>query len=61
MQGLDGWGESSVEELVHALEKLYTDQALTQKISRQGTHLAQSRSWRTQTDAVLTALDDVLD
>jgi glycosyltransferase involved in cell wall biosynthesis len=61
MQGLEGWGESSVEELVQALEKLYTDQALMQKIARHGTQLAQSRSWHTQTDAVLTALDDVLD
>lgn len=60
MEGLHGWGESSVDEVVNALEQLYSDQALRRKIAKGGVELAQSRTWRSQTEAVLAALSDIL-
>jgi len=45
--GTDGWGESSVEEIVAALEKLYTDSQLRRRIGTQGAAwlLAHHRTW----------------
>lgn len=61
MEGLEGWGESSVEEVVEALEKIYTDHIFSQAIAASGTQLAQSRSWSVQTEIVLSELDDIID
>ncbi|MCK6442358.1 glycosyltransferase family 4 protein [Elstera cyanobacteriorum] len=61
MAGLDGWGESSVEDVVQALEKIYTDTGYARSIARNGTELAQSRSWQNQTKLVLDSLADLLD
>jgi len=52
--GTDGWGETSVDELVGALEQLYTD---TQRRKRIGAHAAewivqQRRTWRDHASAL---------
>jgi len=46
-QGTDGWGESSVEEIVAALETLYTDTQLRKRISSCGAAwiLQHRRTW----------------
>lgn len=58
MDGTDGWGESSVEEIVEALERVYTDAAFRKRIAAGGAALAQARDWGTQTAAVLSELAD---
>lgn len=44
----DGWGESDVEEMVHALEQLYTDRELRKRISAKGAAwiLDHGRTWQ---------------
>jgi glycosyltransferase involved in cell wall biosynthesis len=46
--GTDGWGESRVEEIVAALEKLYADTQLRKRISTRGAEwiLERRRTWR---------------
>jgi glycosyltransferase involved in cell wall biosynthesis len=45
--GTDGWGESDVEEIVEALERLYTDRALRETIGRRGAEwiAGEGRTW----------------
>jgi glycosyltransferase involved in cell wall biosynthesis len=46
--GTDGWGESSVAEIVEALEKLYTDTQVRKRIGARGAQwiLEHRRTWR---------------
>jgi glycosyltransferase involved in cell wall biosynthesis len=46
--GREGWGESSVEEIVAALEKLYTDTHHRMRIGQRGAEsiITQRRTWR---------------
>jgi glycosyltransferase involved in cell wall biosynthesis len=46
--GTDGWGESSVEEIVDALEKLYTDTQMRKRLGARGAEwiLEHRRTWR---------------
>jgi glycosyltransferase involved in cell wall biosynthesis len=46
--GTDGWGESRVEEIVEALEKLYTDTQMRKRIGARGAQwiLEHRRTWR---------------
>jgi glycosyltransferase involved in cell wall biosynthesis len=46
--GTDGWGESRVEEIVEALEKLYTDTQMRKRIGARGAHwiLEHGRTWQ---------------
>ena len=46
--GTEGWGESRVEEIVAALEKLYTDTQLRKRIGARGAEwiLEKRRTWR---------------
>lgn len=46
--GTDGWGESRVEEIVDALERLYTDTQMRKRIGARGAAwiLEQGRTWR---------------
>lgn len=48
----DGWGESDVEELVDALERLHTSPALRQKIGAQGAIYMSKRTWQAHSDAL---------
>ncbi|MDR3414797.1 MAG: glycosyltransferase family 4 protein [Nevskia sp.] len=45
--GTDGWGESDVEEIVEALELLYTDSARRKQVGQEGARsmTAKDRSW----------------
>jgi glycosyltransferase involved in cell wall biosynthesis len=45
--GTEGWGESDVEEILDALERLYTDTALRTSIGRQGAEwvVKEGRTW----------------
>lgn len=45
--GTDGWGESAVEEIVEALERLYTDRALARQIGLRGAEwiIRENRTW----------------
>ena len=55
-QGIDGWGESSVEEAVDALEALYVDRAAAAETARQGAALLANMSWARQTALLKTAI-----
>jgi glycosyltransferase involved in cell wall biosynthesis len=46
--GTDGWGESRVEEIVAALEKLYMDTQMRKRIGERGAEwiVQQRRTWR---------------
>ena len=46
--GTDGWGETRVEEIVDALEKLYTDTQMRKRIGARGAEwiLENRRTWR---------------
>lgn len=46
--GTEGWGESSVDEIVAALEKLYTDTKLRRSVGARGAEwiLQHRRTWR---------------
>lgn len=45
--GTDGWGESSVEEIVSALELLFTDSNARKQIGARGAHwiMEEARTW----------------
>lgn len=49
--GTDGWGESRVEEIVVALEKLYTDTQMRKRIGARGAEwiVEKRRTWRDHT------------
>lgn len=56
--GTDGWGESSVDEIVGALEKLYTDSQLRRRIGAGGAAwvLAHHRTWQAHAAALKSHL-----
>lgn len=50
--GHGGWGESDVEEIVEALEKLYASRALRQEIGGKAAAFMQQRSWAEHTETL---------
>ncbi len=54
--GVEGWGESSVEEAVEALEAIYLDRAEAARRAAAGAARMREWSWARQTDALLAAL-----
>lgn len=53
-----GWGESSVEEAVEQLERLYTDRALARDCAERGrTFLRTERTWRNFAAAFVEAVE----
>jgi glycosyltransferase involved in cell wall biosynthesis len=52
--GTDGWGESRVEEIVAALEKLYTDTQLRKRIGARGAEwiVEHRRTWQAHASAL---------
>ncbi len=47
-RGTEGWGESDVEEILEALERLYADTALRKSIGREGAQwvVKEGRTWQ---------------
>jgi glycosyltransferase involved in cell wall biosynthesis len=56
--GTDGWGESDVEEIVEALERLYSDSSLGKNIGERGAQwlLENNRTWQHHAQAVKSLL-----
>lgn len=50
--GTEGWGESSVDEIVDALEKVYQNRQDAQKIGQQAAIFMQNWSWSRQVEAL---------
>jgi len=52
--GKDGWGESDVEEIVEALETLYTDSVTRKRVATRGANwiLEHHRTWSDHADAL---------
>jgi glycosyltransferase involved in cell wall biosynthesis len=53
---LDGWGESSIDELVARMEEAYTDRARAEAIGKAGHAFMQTWDWPTQIERFLKAL-----
>jgi glycosyltransferase involved in cell wall biosynthesis len=53
---VEGWGESSVEEMVTKLEQAYTDRADAARRGAVGAAFMKDWSWSAQTDRMLAAL-----
>jgi glycosyltransferase involved in cell wall biosynthesis len=45
-RGTDGWGDSSVDEIVAALEALYASSELRQTLGAAAARFMQSRTWQ---------------
>lgn len=60
--GTDGWGESRVEEIVSALEKLYTDSQMRRRIGVRGAEwiLEHRRTWQAHASALKDHLYSLL-
>jgi tetratricopeptide (TPR) repeat protein/glycosyltransferase involved in cell wall biosynthesis len=54
--GVDGWGESHVDEIVELLERLYTDRALATDRASIGAAAMANLTWHRQVRALLAAL-----
>lgn len=54
------WGESAVEEIVEALERVWRDREAAKAIGQRGAQLMQSMSWRTQIAHLLKEIEPVL-
>ena len=58
LSGTQGWGESDVEEIVEALERLYTDTALRRRIGETGAAwiVGEGRTWSNHAAQLKTLL-----
>lgn len=54
-----GWGESSVDELVEVLERVYRDRAEAARRGALGAAFLSGLSWRRQTEALLAAIGEI--
>jgi len=55
-RGIDGWGESDVDEIVALLERLYADRALASARADVGAAAMQKLTWRAQVGVLLAAI-----
>jgi len=55
--GVDGWGESSVEEILEKMEQAYTDRDQAKRIGQNGADFMRNWSWANQIEKLLNALD----
>jgi glycosyltransferase involved in cell wall biosynthesis len=53
----EGWGESSVEEIVEALERIHADRAEAKERGRRGAEFMAGWSWPRQIDRLLAEID----
>ncbi|MEA3332400.1 MAG: glycosyltransferase family 4 protein [Pseudomonadota bacterium] len=58
MPGVEGWGESSIEEIVETLEEIYDNPNLAQQRARQATKHMQDFTWKNQVDKLLQKLNE---
>jgi len=58
LSGTQGWGESDVEEIVEALERLYSDTALRKRIGETGAAwiVGEGRTWSNHAAQLKTLL-----
>ncbi|MBD2096647.1 tetratricopeptide repeat protein [Trichocoleus sp. FACHB-591] len=56
-QGVEGWGESNVEEIIEALEQVYTDYQTAQAKGQAAAHFMQDWTWEKQVQRCLTGLN----
>ncbi|HEY9749802.1 MAG TPA: tetratricopeptide repeat protein, partial [Allocoleopsis sp.] len=56
-QGVEGWGESDVEEIVEALEQVYTDYQTAQAKGQAAAHFMQDWTWEKQVQRCLKGLN----
>jgi glycosyltransferase involved in cell wall biosynthesis len=54
--GVDGWGESNVDEIVALLERLYSDRALGRERAAKGADAMSKLTWKSQIEALLAAI-----
>jgi glycosyltransferase involved in cell wall biosynthesis len=59
-RGVEGWGESSVEEIVSVLEKVYTDREEAGRRAAAGAERMQGFAWSHRIDELLGCLADLL-
>ena len=53
----EGWGESSVDQVVETLERIYANRAEAARCGAAGAKLLATMTWRTQVDKLLAAID----
>jgi tetratricopeptide (TPR) repeat protein/glycosyltransferase involved in cell wall biosynthesis len=58
--GVDGWGESSIEEVVEALERVYADAGEAERRAAHAAAWMQHLTWDRQIDALTAAIGDLL-
>ena len=54
------WGESSVDEIVENLEKIFTERAKAELCGRLGADFMKTLTWRKQTAKLLDAISDMM-
>ena len=54
--GVDGWGESDVDEIVALLERLYSDRALARERAEKGAESMSKLKWQSQIAALMNAI-----
>ncbi|NES71997.1 MAG: glycosyltransferase family 4 protein, partial [Okeania sp. SIO2D1] len=58
--GIDGWGESDVEEVVEMLEKVYFDREDAQLRSKTAVNFMQDLTWEKQIQRLLVVLQNII-
>jgi glycosyltransferase involved in cell wall biosynthesis len=59
-EGIEGWGESNVDEIVDALEHAWTDRDSMKAIAARGAEAMTRMTWQTQVAVLLNALEPLL-
>lgn len=54
--GTESWGETDVDEIIDALERLYSSQALRHELALQGAAYMSKRTWNEHGDALRNAI-----
>jgi len=60
MRGTEGWGETSVSEIVENLEKIYTDRDAAAKRAARAAEILQGYTWENQVTKLVSAFKDVI-
>lgn len=57
--GVDGWGESDVEEIVDRLESAYADRAEAERVGQAGAEFMRDWTWKLQAGRLVSALEGI--